>query len=619
MNTGNAHASAAGMRVQELCTHGVIVTALIATPFGLDRFLLPKLAVLAVLVVVGLGTAARNGAIGWGRSFTALTALIAVLAASSLLSSDPTTALLGTVSRQMGVASWMLLGGIALLGAAYREVADIDRLLRTVVMVGAAVAVVAIAQTAIDGPSVRPVSSLGSAPATGAVLAVAVVVSTAAALARRLGQRALIGSAAAVQAVGLLLTGSRAALVGAFLGVAVVSAPTWRRLGNRARIGSLLGGAAVIALTVLVLPSVWPNDSTSVRPAAESAGGRVELAGMGFAAVADRPVLGWGADLSRQAMHAHIEEGFEARYGDRRVEDRAHNVLLDVAVWGGVVAVVALLWFAATVFTGVRRQREHWWAQVVGAALIAYVVHLLFGFPSAHTDATMWLLIGLAVPFGVRRLHPPTWVPAALGVGLLALTVPSFATGIAAEFWMGRAVDEEAGLDTAGAGDLFERASEMHPNARTLEVRARYELRAGYADRAPEVALEALRDEPSDPYLTELRVATSAEVALLNRDSVLGSEVVTAARSLVADAPWDGSRHLVLGTACLAAGDLECALAEHRAATEIVPTRADGWSGLGRVQVQLGDTAAARASLATALELDPDDPVALQVLTELDA
>lgn len=617
MNTGSAHTSMTGPRVQEWCTHGVIVTALVATPFGLDRFLLPKLAVLTVLVVVGLGAAVMNGTIGWSRSFTALTVLTVALAVASALSDDPATALLGTVSRQMGVVSWVLLGGIALLGSADKQTGQIDRLFRTLVLVGAGVAVVTIAHAGIDGVSARPSSSLGSPAATGAFLAVAIVATVAAAMAGRLTERRITGAAAAVQAIGLLATGSRTALMAAFLGLAVVCAPAWRRRPAGARIGSMIGCVAAVALTLLVLPAVRPNDAT-VQPAEASVEGRVELARMGLAAVVDRPLLGWGADQGLPAMHAHIEEGFEAKYGDDPVQDRANNVVLDVAMWGGVVAVAAMVWFVWSVVSGLRRQREQWWAQVVAAALVAYGTHLLFGFPSAHTDATMWLLIGCATPLGLKRLRPPTWLTVVVCAVLLAIAVPSFATGIAAEFWMGRAVEEEAGLDTAGAGDLFERAAEMHPSARTLEVRARYELRAGYADRAPEVALEAEQDEPSNPYLTELRVATSAEVALLNRDTALGSEVVEQARALVAQAPWDGSRHLVLGTACLAAGDLDCALAEYRTATDIVPSRAAGWSSLGRVQVQLGDIPAARVSLAKALELDPGDPVAVQVLSELD-
>lgn len=617
MTTGSPQMSAASLRTQEWCTHGVIATALVATPFGLDHFLLPKLTVLTVLVVVGLGAAVLNGAVGWGRGLTALTALLAALTLSSVLSIDPTTALLGSANSRMGVVAWVLLGGVALLGAAHRDVVDIERVFRTLTVVGSVVAVVVIGQSIANGVGSGATTTVGNAGATGTLLAVALVVAVAAVLEGRVWQRSVTGAAAAVQSVALLLAGPRAAVAAAVLGVCVVAAPAWRRLEARARTGSLVGAVAVAAVALFAVPALWSHGDSAVQSAEATASGRADLARMGMEAIAERPVLGWGADLSRPALHPHIPQGFETRHGDSHVQDRVHNVVLDTAVWGGAVAVAALLWFGVSVAIGLRRQRQQWWARIVAAALIAYAVHLLFRSPGAHTDATMWLLIGFAIPLGARRLRPPTWATAVAAVVLLGLTVPSLAQGLVAEFWMGRAVEEEAGLDTAGAGDLFERATEAHATARSLEVRARYELRAGYADRAPEFAIEAEATEPSDPYLTELRVATEAEVALLNRDIEMGKAAVTEARPLVDDSPWDGSLHLVLSTACLAAGDLECALAESLATKQILPLRVEGWRNLGLTHVQLGDAEAARSALTRALELNPEDAASVQALSEL--
>ena len=618
MNTGNAHASAASLSIQEWCTHGVVVSALVATPFGVDRFLLPKLTVLTVLVVVGLGAAAVNGRLGWGRTFTALATLIAVLVASSLLSADPTTALLGTASRRMGVVSWVLLGGVALLGAAYRGLGTIDRVLRTLMVVGSVVAAIAIFQTISDAAGTRPATTLGSAAATAALLAVALVVSIAALFEGVLWQRVITGSAAAVQAIALVSTGSTAAAVGALIGASLVGAHVWRRLDGRARAASVAAGV-VFLIAVLVLPGVRTQPSDADRAAESTIRGRTELLGMGAAAFTDRPVLGWGADQGRPALHAHIPEGFEARHGDDRVQDRAHNVVLDVAVWGGVLGALALLWFGVVVFLAVRRQWHDWGPRVVGAALVAYAAHLLFASPGADTDAAMWLLLGLVAPLGTKRLRPPTWAVGVTAVVLLAVSVPPLAKGLAAEYWMGKATDAESGIDTALAGDLFERAARTAATARTLEVLARYELRAGYTDRAPEVARRAEAAEPSDPYLTELRVASEAAIALLNRDTALAASAMKDARVLVEESPWDGSLHLALGTACEAAGDLDCAQAEYSAASEIVPQRIDGWIGLGRVQAALGDTDAARASLTKALEIEPGNEAAAQALSDLGA
>ena len=100
----------------------------------------------------------------------------------------------------------------------------------------------------------------------------------------------------------------------------------------------MVGVVAVVALASLLVPGIAGRAGSLANPTEGTAGGRLELMAMGLAAVGDHPVFGWGPDQSRPAMHAQIDRGFEAEYGDDRVEDRAHDVFIDLAVWAGVPA-----------------------------------------------------------------------------------------------------------------------------------------------------------------------------------------------------------------------------------------------------------------------------------------
>jgi O-antigen ligase len=605
------------MRVQEWCSHGVVISALVMLPGALDRHQLPKFAVLALMAVVGVAAAAVNGTLGWSRTFTALGVLVGVLAVSSLVSDGVMTALLGSGARRMGVASWVLLGAVAALGSAHRQVGEVGRLFRTVVSVGSAVAALAVFQVVKGGVGTRPISTLGSAAATGAFLAVSLVITCAVLRGDRSVRRPLVAGAIALQTVALLCTASRGALAGAVIGVLMVCSPMLARLGRSARISAILTAVVVAGAVVAVMPSAGSSDSATPRAPDEVMEGRADLIGMGIAAIGERPVIGWGADQGRPAMHPHIPEGFEATFGDARPLDSGGSVLLDITMWAGIIGLLAMLWFVITAVAGARSVRGEWWRAASCAALVAYGVHLVAGSPSAHTDATMWLLLGVVTPLGARRLRLPVRAATPVAAVLVGVLTLMFGRGLVSEWWMGRAIAKEEAFDTALAGDYFLRAREFSSSARTLEAFARYELRSGYTDRAPEAARLALDAAPADPYLVELRVATDAAVAQLDANAAAGEVAADEARGLIEQSPWDGSLHLVLGDACMATGDLDCAIAAYSDATEIIPRRGDTWRLLGIAHEVNGEIDAAKAALRKALEINPKDAVADQHLVDL--
>lgn len=607
------------MRLQVACTHLVLWSVLVVFPVGLDKFVVPKLTVQFLAATIGISAASTNGSLRWSRSFATLLGLILVLTAASFLSASPTTALLGSSARRMGIVSWLLLAVIFALGTAYSRVRELSDLVWSMVGVGSIVAIVTVCQALTSHRGARPTSTLGTATSTGLIVAVTLVLTVGVLSRSPRRWRAALFTAAVVQMSALLVSGARGAWLGAALGLALVGSARVKDLSWRRRSLAATAVALTAAILVVLLPGVGARTSTLLAPTEGTAGGRFALLGMGLSAFAEKPILGWGADLGRPALHAHLVKGFEERYGDRRVEDRVHNTVVDVAVWGGALGVLALGIFVAALAIGLRRSRDVWWVQVTGAVIVAYAVHLLFNFPNPDSDAAVWLLMGAAVPAGSISLRAPNWAAAIAAVSLVAVILPPLIDGLEAEVRMNSGANAESHGDLDGAERLYQEAVAVHRSTRTYEVLSRFELRAGHADLAAQAADAAVRLDPSDPYLAELSVQATSELARQRSDSSLAQKAVARARDLVGASPWDGSLHLVLGNACNAANDSACALTEYLKATEITPSRSEAWQNLGAMQLATGRRTEAAASLRRALALDPGNQQVRDLLASLGA
>lgn len=107
-----------------------------------------------------------------------------------------------------------------------------------------------------------------------------------------------------------------------------------------------------------------------------------------------RPILGYGVDTFRDVYSSYFTDApKEASYYSRRVlvVDRAHNYVLDLFVYAGVVGVVLWVMLVSNMLVKLRKQR---WL------LLGLVLYLLFAL--IHPQSIMqliffWFLAGLAV------------------------------------------------------------------------------------------------------------------------------------------------------------------------------------------------------------------------------
>lgn len=566
----------------------LVASPVVAAPWGFDRFQLPRLVAQAIAVVVALAAALRAGSLRVHRVLVPVAVLLGVLVAAALASGAVEASLVGTSSRRFGVLGWLLLAGGFVVGLCQATEEGRARVVRALLGASAVVAGVAVLQRVgndalglgSEGTGARPASTLGSATSTGAVLAVAAVIAVAT-WARGEERWTWVAPIAVLDLVALVLTRSRGAWLGAaaalvWLVVGACRTMGWQAVWRRWRVGA---GVCLVAIvtTGVVDPGIVSRVSSFAEPGSGTAGGRIELLGMGLDAFTERPVLGWGPDRSRPALHASIPDGFEARFDDVRLEDRAHDVVVDVAVWAGVPGVLALGWLLLAFGRSAWRQRLVGRCGAIGLGVAAFGVHLLVNFPVPDVDVVMWCLAGSVLPAVAR----PSWrapafvvVPAALGA--LAVVLVPAVDALVADHHLRVGVDRENALDPSGAREAYAAAVRADPgSALTREIDARYLLRAGDPAGAEVQARAALSAEPGDPYLAELLATIRTSRAIAESDTALAATVADEWRVLIDESPYDASLHLGLGNALAAAGDTAGARAEYARCLELHPGDAD--------------------------------------------
>ena len=222
-----------------------------------------------------------------------------------------------------------------------------------------------------------------------------------------------------IAAIALYASGARAAMLGCAAGIAVAGL-LWPQLRHRWLLA--FGLTAVIGL--LGADMLASNNRLAIKiygvAQGTDASAMTHLVIWQDAAkgILERPLLGWGPEGERAV---------DAKYPDPRVDigpmhwDRAHNVILDWALDGGVIGLAAYLslWAAAGMaiwrLPGTERA-------VLAGLLVAYFVNLLFVFDSISSYIPFVMLLGwlhFQTASWPRRYQP--WTLDRVSAGALAL------------------------------------------------------------------------------------------------------------------------------------------------------------------------------------------------------
>ena len=611
-------------RVVVVCASAVVASPAIFNPVGYDQYQLPKLILQTLAVVIGLAALLISAGPPVGRVFVPLVALLSILFVSAVVSVAPKVALLGTSSRRFGFVGWLTLGGAFILGSSCRNGQRRLLLIKVLLSSSALISVYAVLQRlgwdpfTTSGPAgaLRPTSTLGGATYLGGFLALSVVCALSAALAGLISWKWIAG-VLSIDAFALLLTQSRGGWVGGIVGsVCAALWFTWSHSSKRRAVLWVSGIVACVVVVVLVVPGLAARAATLTHPTDGTAGARFTLMWMGVDAVVERPILGWGPDLSRPALHDQIGSTFEKKYGDVRIEDRAHNLFIDVALWGGLAGLGAVVWLLVTVGRVAFAARGDGTVTTISFGIIAFGCHLMFNFPVPDLDVVVWLLAGSLVPlrsklatFTTRPL--PLYMVAPLAVVVVAVVCSRSADALASDRNLRVGVDRENASNPAGARDAYTAAQLTSPDSALYdEVLARFYLRANDPINAEAATRRGVFADPSDPYMIELRARSLTAIALANGDAASAVTAQTLLEGLIHDSPNDGSLHLELGTALAAQGSYAQAENEYRRASVLDPGRCEPYRNLALMEERNGEQTAAHLDFKKALSCNPTDAAA---------
>ena len=438
-------------------------------PGALDRFVFPKLALASAGVVLAATVPAR------GRLPRAVRWLLllagAILLVAALIGPAPLAQALGRPPRYEGlVALPVYLGALAsgarLLGPSRPNGSTawlLDCLAIAALAIGVEAALEAFGLRPLVSNVSRPGSLLGNASDQGAwaVLALGPLAAVAIRLRGVLHRAGAVGAA-----VALATSGSRGALVGAFVVAVVLVALAPRR---NPRIAIAVGGL-ILALGVLALPTTRSRVLTSTHVSKQTVTGRTILWGETVDLIRDNPLLGVGPSGYVDAIPAYHSSRYEAEVGPANPPDSPHDWLLQAAAAGGVGLLLVALILAGLVLRrgtqAVPAQRTAAEGVAVGgllAGLAGYSVALLFYFSTSGTTPLAALFAGALIATTPRAAaRTVIWLRTVTAGAYAALTLV-LAAGALAEVPLRSALLQAAAGNLAAADRDFHLARQLRP------------------------------------------------------------------------------------------------------------------------------------------------------------
>ena len=125
-----------------------------------------------------------------------------------------------------------------------------------------------------------------------------------------------------------------------------------------------------------------------------------------FKGLMDRPIFGWGVENYKNAFNKYFPVEIFRDRGSQLWFDRAHNIVLDVAVTSGFVGLLAYsliylmaFWQLAKTY----RRTNDFSYLVLAIGIVAYLAQNLFVFDILNTEITIFLILGFVVYLGLQN------------------------------------------------------------------------------------------------------------------------------------------------------------------------------------------------------------------------
>src|ERR1700737_863035 len=404
-------------------------------PNIVDEFVLPKLllarlfvAVSGIVLLVGW---LQHGTVTWKRTplDLPLLAFIGSAALSTIFAINRNVGFFGTYDRWEGLLTVATYGLVFWLAVQLLSgEADARGLIWSLLLSGYVIAAVAILQSAFGvlgggyfhgaNNIIRPDVTLANPDFLGIFLALLLPVAFAKLISRRpITTRVLAANLVIVLFLGLLASFTRAAWIGAVLGVVVVLVLRQGRFD----IWPLVISASVLVIGFAVFAGIAAARPSSggggigqaliarIASIADIGSGtqkeRITTWGDTLPLIASRPILGYGPDT-----FGLVYPQFESSNQHFVLWDKPHQDALGVAASQGIIGLFAYIWILVAFVRAFWQGRSQRGAVALFAGWVAYVVSIQFDFSWIPTSEQFWLFAAAAIV---------TWAP----------TLPSPASG----------------------------------------------------------------------------------------------------------------------------------------------------------------------------------------------
>lgn len=653
----------------------------VQVPLTYDQFDLVKLFVMRVCVIVGLAAWGWHVCMEGGRwrrsrvDFVILAVLVWV-ALSTVTSIHVPTALFGTYRRYEGLLTFVTYAGAFFLAIQMLDRASkIRTLAKTFFWSGVVVNSYGVLQYfgldpaewgVLEFEENRAFSTFGNPEFLGGFAVLALAISLSLALSEEQESwRGIYWGGFMVALASWIVAFTRGAwIAGVFViillaVVAVINRVSLKRI-DKAFMGA--GGVLAAALVALSLRStdevmnVWLRLRSILEFDQGSAETRFQIWEAAAGAIADRPVLGFGADTFRLVFPRYMPFEYPADAGYLTVADNVHNYPLQLAAAFGIpglLLILGLFGYAAYVSAPLvfRRSDSPASGRLVlagfWAACAGYIVHLLFALSVVGTTVLLWVFMAVVLAPSARsvELSRPRWgtvgayVCVAIAAVLLlasarhavadnrhlqaALLTQGAERVLRAEEALGLFPYESAYRAELGMAhmDLFITSLLEFDAVRGTEAEgaALARIQATFID-TERVMLESLDFSPWEfenyIFLSNLYAAAGDYL-----DSRYYDTSIAIARRGIEEMGFEHDARLrfQLARALRATGTLPEAFEQVSVAVELAPTYAEARVLHAELAEQLGDPEGAEQSLEEALQYLPGDQEILSALERLRA
>jgi O-antigen ligase len=409
----------------------VFVVPLAFLPNIVDEFVLPKLLLarlfVALSAVVLLARWVRQGTVTWKRTplDLPLLAFIGSAALSTVFAINRNVALFGTYDRWEGLLTIVTYGLVFWLTVQLLSgEADARGLTWSLLVSGYVIATVAILQSAFGllgggyflgtNNVIRADVTLANPDFLGIFLGMLLSVAFAKLISRRpVTTRVLAANLVVVLFLGLLATFTRAAWIGAVVGVVVVL--VLRR--GRLRVWPLLISASVLIIGFAIIAGIAaarPSSAGSgIGPAliariasiadlkAGTSNERIATWGDTLPLIASRPIVGYGPDT-----FGLVYPQFQRVNQNFVLWDKPHQDALGVAASQGVIGLLAYIWILVAFVRAFWKGRYQRGAVALFAGWVAYVVSIQADFSWIPAAVPFWLLAAAAIVTWAPSVEP---------------------------------------------------------------------------------------------------------------------------------------------------------------------------------------------------------------------